>query len=303
VLFFAGALFFDYITSVCDGMLQATYRMGRAVFALVSGRLIALLVVTALVNSQMSEAHLFFLAPLCGALLTSALSLFFVHQKIKFKWKIEASLMRMLVLTSLPFGIINILNSLYFRFLPSFFATQALSDSIFGNYNLTLHVTSTASLLSTFLMFSTLPALKQAIHDKHPTRAKELYKTMRRALLLAGLLLIGLGTLVTPVLIQALTNKTFIVPGWEFMLPLLLVLAAVSYLYDLVLLTLFAYEDEIWYLSREFFALGLALIFFFSSLLLDDAHSKMILILSGAIVGEFTMVLLGFHRLRKKHFA
>ena len=39
---FLGALFFDYISSVCDGMLQANYMMGRATIALIAGKVVSI---------------------------------------------------------------------------------------------------------------------------------------------------------------------------------------------------------------------------------------------------------------------
>lgn len=297
VLLFMSALFFDYITSVCDGMLQARYWMGRATFALVLGRVAALVIVYLLIQNPGNAAPLFFLAPLTGAVLTAALSLFFVRQGLTLNWKLQPQLIKMLFLTALPFGIINLLNNLYFRFIPSALAARQLPDEVFSHYNLALHMATVASLASTFLMFSVLPALKQAIHYKHKRTAKELYKKIRRLLLAAAIALPILGSLLGPMAIKLLTNESFIVPGYTHILPLFLILAGISYLYDLVLLTLFALEEDLWFLKTEIIALTLASTVFAMTFLTKDPQWSAGLILLGAIVGEASIVLLASRRI------
>ncbi|MFA6024322.1 MAG: hypothetical protein WC777_03870 [Candidatus Gracilibacteria bacterium] len=298
VLFFMSSLFLDYITSVCDGMLQANYKMGRATAALVLGRAASLGLIALLIYLEApASAPLFFLGPLTGAAVASTLSLLFVRQLIRFEWKLDPALMRMLLLTALPFGIINILNNLYFRFMPSYFISQTLTDAQYGSYNLSLHLASTASLLSTLLMFSSLPALKQAIQHKESKKICDLFRTLKKTLLLMALLMILGGSFVAPTAIELLSGKDFILPELWFLLPLLLILAGVSYFYDLVLITLFAYEQDLWLLKREGLALLVFLIILGLSLPLQDPILKTFLILFSAIAAESTVTLLGLKRI------
>jgi O-antigen/teichoic acid export membrane protein len=299
VLFFMSSLLFDYITSICDGMLQANYLMGRAVFALVLGRITNLLIVLLLINFAVSTAPLFFLAPLAASVVTMSLSLLFVRLRIKFNWRLDPQLIKMLLLTAIPFGIINILNNLYFRFLPSFFAIKALTDAQFGSYTISLHIATTVSLFSTYLMFSTLPAFKQSLRDRHLQTAKNIYKKVRLSLIALSLLTIVFGTLLTPFAISLVSDKEYFIPEFWFILPLMLVLASVSYFYDLVLITLFALEKDIWFLKREFLALALGGIVLSLSLLPVDPVQKILLVLIGAIAGESLIVLLGLLKIRK----
>lgn len=298
-LFFMSSLFLDYITSVCDGMLQANYKMGRATAALVAGRAANLGLIAMLIYfGAPGSASLFFLGPLTGAVLTAGLSLLFVRLHIPFVWKLDGTMMKMLLLTALPFGIINILNSLYFRFMPSYFVSQALTDAEYGSYNLSLHIASMASLLSTLLMFSSLPTLKQAIEHKETQKIRDLFRTLKRTLLLMAALMVLGGSFVAPTAIKLLSGKDFIIPELWFILPVLLVLAAVSYFYDLILITLFAFEQDLWLLKREGIALLVGLSLLLLSLPIQDTTWKTLLILCSAIAAESTTTVLGLRKIR-----
>lgn len=297
-LFFMGSLLLDYVTSVCDGMLQANYRMGRATLALIGGRILNLGIVTLLFFGDFTGAPLFFLGPLAGAIFTAGLSLFFVRMKIKFVWKLDPALLKMLFLTALPFGIINIVNSLYFRFLPSFFATKVLTNDQYGAYTISLHVAATASLLSTFVMFSSLPALKRAIKDHKTDTVKTLLKNIQKTFLALGALLVIGGSLLGPWALGFLSGRDFIKPELWFLLPLLLLLAAISYFYDLVLIVLFAFEKEIWFLKREGLVLCLALSILSLTYISDSPTTNLLLILISSITAETTIVLLSLKKIK-----
>ena len=300
MLFFMGSLFLDYITSVCDGMLQANYKMGRATLALVTGRAANLALLFLLVKvGAPASAPLFFLGPLLGAAVTASLSFLFVHRLIRLEWKLDRALMKMLFLTALPFGIINIVNNLSFRFLPSFFAAKALTDAQYGSYNLSLHIAATASLLSTLLMFSSLPVLKQAIEHKEKHKVRALLHTLKKTLFTLGILMILGGSFVAPYAIELLSGKLFVLPELWFILPMLLVLAAVSYFYDLVLITLFAFEKDLWLLKREGLALLVGLSLLLVSTFIPDLGLKTIFILGSAIAAECTTTVLGLRKIRR----
>lgn len=297
LLFFLASLFLDYITMICDAALQANYLMGRAVSAQIAGRATNLLMVLFLINFiGVKSAHLFFLAPLAGSIITVVLSLLFARMRVKFVWKLDIEIVKLLFMTSLPFGIINIVNNLYFRFLPSLFAAKALENAAFASFNISMHIASISSLLSTFLMFSTLPVLKQSIEEGHKKRALEIFKTMRKILFASGIAVTVLGSIFSPLMINLLTGKDFVIAEFFFVLPLLLLLAGISYIYDLVLITLFALEKDIWFLKNEVIALLLSLIFFGASLLTQDPQIKILLTITAAIAGETAMAALGLRK-------
>lgn len=300
MVFFMSSLFLDYITSVCDGMLQANYKMGRAVAALILGRAANLALLLLLVKwGAPATAPIFFLGPLFGALVTASLSFLFVRRLIHLEWSLDRSIMKMLFFTALPFGIINIVNNLYFRFLPSFFAAKTLSDAEYGSYNLSLHIASTAALLSTLLMFSSLPALKQAIEHKEKQKIRDLLHTLKKSLFFLAILMILGGSFVAPYAIELLSGKLFVLPELWFILPMLLVLAAVSYFYDLVLITLFAFEKDLWLLKREGLALLVGLSLLLVSTFLPTLELKTIFILGSAIAAESTTTMLGLRKIHK----
>ncbi len=297
-LLFFGALFFDYVTSVCDGMLQANYMMGRANIALVAGRVINcagvyLLLKSVLTVDDPANIALIFSATFAGSIVTSLISLYFVRQKIDWSWKINLMMMKEVFIKSLPFGIINILNSLYFRFLPDYFAQSALTNSQFAGFNISFRISQVLSLFSTFLMFSVLPGFKEYVDQKHWQKAHILFKRIWKLLLIAGLLLVVFGSLFGGTAIELLTHKKFILPEFWFVLPLMLLLAAVSYGYDLILITIFALEKDIWLIRRECIALVLALLVFSCSYLFEAEQTKLLLIILAAITGESFMVISG----------
>jgi hypothetical protein len=79
----------------------------------------------------------------------------------------------------------------------------------------------------------------------------------------------------------------------------MLILAAVSYGYDLVFLSLFAAGKDVWFMWREFIGLAVSCVFFIASYFITDMTQKMILILLGAIAGETIMVILGTIKMKK----
>lgn len=303
-LLFFGSLFFDFVTSVCDGMLQANYMMGRANIALVFGRVINFAGVYFLLkgvlnaNDPMNIA-LIFLATFAGSAITAMLSLYFVRRKIDWSWKVNFPMVKEVFIKSLPFGIINIFNSLYFRFLPDYFAQSALSNAQFGSFNISFRISQVLSLFSTFLMFSALPGFKEYIDKKHWQKAKILFKRMWKILLLAGVILVVFGSIFGETAIGLLTHKKFILPEFWFVLPLMLILAAISYGYDLILITIFALEKDVWLIKREAIALTLALIIFSCSYLVESAQIKMLLIVLAAICGESFMVISGIVKIKR----
>lgn len=304
-LFFS-VLLLDFITSVCDGMLQANYKMGRATLALILGRLIALGGIFWLVRVVamptlfgISGMVLIFGLSVLGSLLTALLSFYFVSQKINLHWQIDRAFLWTVFKTGLPFGIISFINSLYFRFLPDYFSHAFLSHAQFAAFNISFRIAQVMSLFSTFLMFSVLPGLREYIDQKHWQKVRKLYSRIVWILLASGFLLVVFGFLLGPTVIALLTHQKYLLPDLWYILPLMLLLAAISYGYDLVLITLFAFDQDRWLLRREMIALLVALLFFGGSLLVMDLQAKLLLILFGAIAGESTMTILGWRKTRK----
>lgn len=172
----------------------------------------------------------------------------------------------------LPFGIINIINSLYFRFLPDYFSHLALTSSQFATFSISFRIAQIVSLLSTFLMFSALPGLREYINQKHWQKVRTLYSRIVIVLASAGIIVSVFGSLLGPNLLKLVTHESYFLPEFWFILPLMLLLAAISYGYDLILITLFALDKTRWLLSREYIALTIALIFFISSLVIDNTQ-------------------------------
>lgn len=301
---FCGALFFDYVTSVCDGMLQANYLMGRATFAMVAGRVVSLggiYFMTTFVAPEAAATHipLLFVATLSGSFVAMGLSLLFVRQKIRWSWELNGSFMVKILRLSLPFGIINIFNSLYFRFLPEFFSRDILTDEAFATFNISFKIAQVLSLFSTFLMFSVLPGFKQYLEAKNWKKATTLYKRVWMLLAASGLLLVSVGSFVGPFALEFLTHKKYFIPEFWFMLPVMLLLAAISYGYDLILITLFALEKDFWLIRREILALVIALLIMSASFVVNDLQLKILLILIGSLCGETFMVLSGTLKIRR----
>jgi O-antigen/teichoic acid export membrane protein len=298
-LLFFGTLFFDYVTSVSDAALQANYRMGRAIFALLIGKILSTGMVYYLIKHfSTTDIPLLLGASVFGSLLTAFLSLYFVIRTVDWSWKIDRSFMWEILKISIPFGIINILNNLYFRFLPDYFAHRALSIEQFATFNISFRIAQVFSLFSTFLMFSVLPGLREYIDGQHWGKVKVLYQRIGWLLLITGVLLVAIGSWFGPFMIELLTHKKYFLPEFWFVLPMMLLLAAISYGYDFILITLFALDKDLWILKREFLALGLSLLVFLSSFLVDDLQLKLLLIIFGAIVGEGVMVWLGVKKVR-----
>ncbi len=298
VSFFMASLLFDNITSVCEAALQANYRMGRATAAGMAGRALELLILALLFLRHEQEIPLFFLAPLLGSALSAGLALAWANQKVKLQRLWDWAMMKMLLWTSLPFGIISLVNSAYFRFLPIWSAERILTDAQFGTYSLSLKIATLVSLFSTLFMFSVLPKLKHSLQIKDWAHAKKLYKNAQRFLVLLAVSVLGVGTWLAPTALTLMSSQNFWRPELWFILPLLLVLAAVSYFYDLALITLFAMEEDRWWLKREFGALLISGCILALSFLMPDPILRCILILTAAIAGEAAMAAWGMQKIK-----
>lgn len=308
-LLFGGSLLFDYVTTVCDGLLQAHYRMGRANIALLAGRVVqftTVLLVTRLVSSgidvvggnPMVVAFLL-LAPLFASIITMILSLFFARDIAKFHWNFDRKALWKLLLLGLPFGIINITNNLYFRFLPDYFANHALSGGRFAAFSLSFKIAQVLSLFSTFLMFSVLPGFEQYLKEKDFEKARKLYRVIFKLMTGMGLLVAIGGSIFGPLLLSLLTDSKYVLEQFWFVLPMFLLLAAISYGYDLVLITVFAFGEERWFLSNETVALAISLLFFIIGSLLPSETVRLFMIILASLIGETFMVLAGHFKIRK----
>ena len=191
------------------------------------------------------------------------------------------------------------MNSLYFRFLPSYFAAQVLTNEQYGAYTISLHIAATASLLSTFVMFSTLPALKRALKDRKTDTVKQLLKNTQKIFFFLGTALVLGGSLLGPWAIELLSGKEFIKPELWFVFPLMLLVAAISYFYDLVLIVIFAFEQEIWFLKREGLALSLALLILSFTYFSSSSMINLSLILASSILAESLIVILGLRKIKE----
>lgn len=298
MLFFMTSLFFDQLTSICNAALQANYWMGRSTLAMTLARILELGLVM-LLAKESTHMPLFFLAPLGASIAALGLTTFFTRRCFTFEWSLDKKLIRNLFLTALPFGIINLINNLYFRFLPSFFMGQALSDEQFSFYSLSLNIAMTASLFSTFLMFSVLPIFKHSLTEGHKVRAKNMFKLATIILSLGALAMIGIGTLLAPWTISVVSDASFWQSEIKHLFPLLLILAGVSYFYDLILITIFALEKELWLLKREGIALLIGGSIMSLSLLPQTTSARVTWVIAGAIIAELFLVTLGMRRIRQ----
>ena len=307
-IIFMSSLMLDFVTTVAGGALQANYLMGRAEIGLIAGRFVNLAVIFALIKFLGSEnliannlaVQLCFLGPLAGSVLAAGISLWFVRKHVGINFKLNWKTQKELLFSSIPFGIINVINILYFRALPSLMAAKILSDAEFASYEICLRIALTGSLLSTFLMFSSLPVLKISLQKKDFEETKKLLLGLEKIMVFSAILLVVLGSLLAPFAIQVVSNKTFLIQGFEWMLPLMLILAAVSYFYDMALVTAFAMNKEVWWLKMEFIALFLSLaalapIYF--GFIPPDTQLKGLIILFSAILGEGFMALSGIFKI------
>lgn len=297
--FFLCSLFLDFITQSCDALLQAQYKMGRSMVALLSGRVLELCILFSIISFwPEASTPLYFLAPLSASVLTCLIVLVFVSRSIKWRFTFQKETQWQLFISSLPFGIINVLNGLYFRYFPSLVLATTLSESQFSSYSLQHQMVMTASLFSTYLMYSSLPALHQAIREKNTQLAQNLLKRLRQFLLGLGVAMVLLGKLLGPWALSIISGSSeylnFTIPG---VLLLLLILGAISYFYDLVLVSLLAFEKELWQLKIEALAVGLGLLGIFIASRGFPTNLTVYITLASAILAQSFVVLLGLRRL------
>ena len=206
-------------------------------------------------GDNLSGIILIFLSLIVGSFVTFIMSFYFVTKKIHLHWSVDTKFILDIFKAGLPFGIINIINSLYFRFLPDYFSHVALTSSEFATFNISFRIAQIISLFSTFLMFSALPGLREYIDQKHWQKVRTLYSKIILVLFSAGIIVFIVGSLFGPTILTLVTHEKYLLPAFWFVLPLMLLLAAISYGYDLILITLFAFDKTKWLLSRECIAI------------------------------------------------
>ncbi len=254
VLIFMGSLFIDFVNSVNAAAFQARYWMGRFTLIQVSGRILEWILVSHFSHTAPDGLH-FFLAQVANATWTLTLATALISTQLKHHFKFDRTLLKTLFLSSLPLGIINIVNNLYYRFLPSYFLSQTLSNAEYGRYNLLLTICGQLALLSTFLMFSALPILKSSLDDGHRQRVHELLNKTGKLLGSLGIAMTISGSILGPHLIGLVSSADFKGGELNVILPIMLSITALSWLYDFVLIGLFALNQERWFLKQELVAL------------------------------------------------
>ncbi len=306
-LVYGGFFFFEFVTTVCKAMLQAHYLMGRAMAAVVGGKVLYSGLVWWLTSGAVvggdAVIPLLYLAPFFGGLVTMLACMILVRRKLKFEWKMDFGLWKELLWTGLPFGIVNVLNGIYMRSAPHFLVDGVLEEAgmegVFGSFNLQFRIAFMLSLFSTALMLSVMPALKHSLTIGNKGRARELLKKSSWILFGVGAVLVGGVSWLGPILIEVVANRTLVVPELWFVFPMFLGLAAISYFYDLVLISLYTLDQEWWFLKREIVALfGAGLVFGFRYLV-GPADVKVAIVIGGAICGELFMVIVGMRKLRQ----
>ncbi|MCG8571909.1 MAG: hypothetical protein MJB14_17375, partial [Spirochaetes bacterium] len=255
-IIFTSSLLVDFVTMICDAYLQANYKMGRATLALVLGKATQFVLIFLIIRVYPAQPDSQFIpiivfVTLTGSLVTALFSLIFVFQKLKFECKIDLNLCWSIFKSGIFFGLINIFNYLYFRFIPIALAKLYLSDSEFGSFDISYRIAFVLSLFSTFLMFSVMPAFIRSLKSKEWHISYKIFFRASLILALCSVLLVGLGTWLGPMLIRLLTNKSFVIPQLWFIFSMFLILAAVSYFYDLVLITLFSIHQDFWLLKQK----------------------------------------------------
>lgn len=297
--FYFIALFGDYITSVCDAFLQANYQMGRATAALLVGKLAYTGALYWLVKVHaMTDLTVLFSLTILASLLTAGLSFYFVCRQVTWPRKIHWPNLINILWLCLPFGVITVLNSIYFRFLPDYMANLVLTKAQFATFSITFKIAQVVSLFSTFLMFSALPSLRQYLDAKAWGQVKKLYRQLVLSMVALGTVLIIIGSALAPVLVTILSDKKYVIAEFWFLLPLMLFLAAISYGYDLVLITLFALNQERWFLGKEIISLLIALGVSSLALAMNTDVHKMLLIITAAIIAEAYIVFVGQKKIR-----
>ncbi|MBN2546188.1 MAG: oligosaccharide flippase family protein [Spirochaetes bacterium] len=295
---FVVSLLLDFMTMIFNAYLQANYMMGRATFAAIIGKiiqfsLIYIIIKNLSVQPDYSAIPVVMLLTMFGSLITAVVCFFFVSLKLKLVFKLDINLSMKILKTGLPFGIINILNYLYFRFIPIALAQKHLDDAQFSSFDISFRIAFVLSLFSTFLMFSLMPAFKRSLSAKNWRFSYSLFKKTAFVLIAASIILVGLGTWAGPFIITLLTHKSFIMPQFWFIFPMFLILAAVSYFYDLILISLFSTEHDLWLLKCETAAFISACLIFCITYFIEDLQLRIFTVIMGAIAGEIIIVTLG----------
>lgn len=300
---FLCSLFLDYVTSICDAVLQVHYHMGQAMIALILGRLANVLIqwyfITHYVSNTGSVVPLLIIT-IAGALTTAVVSLLFVIKKLDWQWHFSIPLMRQILVVSIPFGVINLINNLYFRFLPDYFSHRVLTEAQFATFSLSFRIMQVLALASTFIMFSALPSLTAMLDQGNFQQAYILYRKIGRLLIWGAMGLVLFGSLLGPTLLTIVTHQKYILPELWFVFPMMLVLAGISYGYDVTLITLFALGQEKWWLIRECIVLLVAMVLFGGTYWLQNSLMSLWLIVLASVCAEALIVLMGVRKVRRE---
>jgi polysaccharide transporter, PST family len=221
--------FFTLLAGMLRTVFQIQYAMHYVFIAEVSQRVIALCIIGLLVWSGIRESveyvtlYAFLLAGGVGAFALLVLSMIFALPRMKIRLCWDPKLLWKMISLAAPFGIAYLCVALYRQFDLTLIALLRPDFEIQNaHYGFVVRITDMAYLIPTFLLNSTLPALKGGTHS---ARRKALLGRTFFLTLLIGTLFFLFSFLWARPLMQLLTAdrylSTFTSPGADTALRLL----------------------------------------------------------------------------------
>ena len=216
--------------TICS-VLQVHLKMQYATISLVLGKIVSVLYMgwvayIAFTDNLVSGFYQLILAGVIGNLLVFLLTGYYVRRYCKITYQFDFSYWKKIFMTSLPFGVALILNTIYFRLdviLMSFFLphSQTLvnpevdclktlcSDTEIGLYGVAMRMLEMLVIIPVYFMNSVLPVMTRFIEEQSK-KIRELMQYSFDFLIATGLpILIG-GFILAKPIIHFISNPEFI---------------------------------------------------------------------------------------------
>lgn len=163
-------VFFTIQNGTITSVLQAKLKMGQASFTTVIAKIIsvgfmAYVAFFGFPNDQETGFYMLIVAGIFGAIVNYAHTRYYVKKITPLKYRFDLDLWKKVLVTSLPYGLALILNTIYFR-IDSVMLFMLRDQKEVGVYGVAMRMLENFAIIPLYFMNSVLPVLTKSLKEK-----------------------------------------------------------------------------------------------------------------------------------------
>lgn len=163
-------VFFTIQNGTITSVLQAKLKMGQASFTTVIAKIfsvsfMAYIAFFGFPNDKELGFYMLIVAGIFGAIINYAHTRYYVKKITPLKYRFDLDLWKKVLITSLPYGIALILNTIYFR-IGSMMIFMLRDQQEVGVYGVAMRMLENFAIIPLYFMNSVLPVLTKSLKEK-----------------------------------------------------------------------------------------------------------------------------------------